>query len=503
MASPRRATRQLVTLIGPGGGGKTRLRSAARTASPSPAVCLVELAALTTRRSPEAVAAAIGVGLSPAGPARDLAGYLAHRGLLVLDNAEHVIEPLPASSPACSGRGRELPCSPPAARRWGSGEGVYGVPSLPIADAVRLFVERAGRGGAVIGRPTPTWWPRVRQLDGIPLAIELGRPTGSLTVRQIADRLDERFLLSRGHRPRSSAPDAAPVVEWSYELLDRRSGWSSTGCRYGRPFGPDAAAAVCAEPFPGQGPSCPARPARRRVARDREGDRYTLLETLRQYGAARLAERGEAGPVRDRHAATTSRWSGAVAAALHGRVGLGPGRPRGRAGPVRAALQWCSPRTATRNGSARPSPPTSDGRGTCGARWRGRSGYGPHRVTEHDRDRVRVLALYGAAVVSLGRRRHRQRVRLLQPHRRAGRHCGRCGPTPLAAWPRRCGPRATSTKRSRYERQAVTPFRRGRVAHLRAQHRRSWPDPSRPRRGRRGWSPARRGADHEPPRASG
>ena len=250
---------KLVTLTGPGGGGKTRLSlevAGSLVDSFADGVWLVELAALTDPTLvPEAVAAAIGVRAEPGRPLLEsLAGYLAHRRMLiVLDNAEHVID---AAAILVAGLLRSGTASAVLASSREAlgvpGERVYGVPSLPIADAVRLFVDRAAGTGAgtLTGEADAAAVVRVcEQLDGIPLAIELSAAlTGSLTVRQIADRLDERFLLlTRGNRtalPRHQT--LAACVEWSYELLtdDERLVFDRLSVMAG-PFGADAAAAVC------------------------------------------------------------------------------------------------------------------------------------------------------------------------------------------------------------------------------------------------------------------
>ncbi|MGH9116901.1 MAG: BTAD domain-containing putative transcriptional regulator [Acidimicrobiales bacterium] len=411
---------RLVTLTGPGGGGKTRLAvevAGSLVDGFGDGVWLVELAALSDPALvPDAVATAIGVRAEPGRPLVDsLAGYLAHRRmLLVLDNAEHVIDAAATLAAALlrSGAGSSVLATSREALGV-PGERVYVVPSLPTADAVQLFVDRAAGAGAgpFTGEAEAGAVVRIcEQLDGIPLAVELAAAlTGSLAVTQIADRLDERFLLlTRGNRaalPRHQT--LAACVQWSYELLtaDEQHVFDRLSVMTG-PFGADAAAVIC-----GDEPLAPSAvvPWLARLVDvslvTRDGDRYVLLETLRQYGADRLIERGEADAVRDRHAgyyrslverhepALYTAESSSALAILEAEQDQ-----------LRAALQWCFADDANRE------------RARVGVAIAGHLGWPWHmwgaleegriwlraalRVTEHDRDRDRVLVLYGAAMVS-------------------------------------------------------------------------------------------------------
>ncbi|MGH3313441.1 MAG: ATP-binding protein, partial [Streptomyces sp.] len=271
---------RLVTLTGPGGSGKTRLAeevaalgvSGPDTPYPDGA-WLIELASLNHPTAvPGAVLSALGrrgtavltgtLEPTPPGartavaePAHDatarLLEHCAHRRLLlVLDNCEHVIdaaahlaETLLAHSPGLTvlATSRE-PLGVP-------GETVRPVEPLPPVPAHRLFADRAAaaragfRTGSTSGSEvssaseahsasvsTSATDPAAvaeicRRLDGLPLAIELAAARlRSLTPRQIADRLDDRFrLLTSGSRtvlPRQQTLRA--VVDWSWDLLDER-----------------------------------------------------------------------------------------------------------------------------------------------------------------------------------------------------------------------------------------------------------------------------------------
>ncbi|WP_284740936.1 helix-turn-helix transcriptional regulator [Amycolatopsis sp. RTGN1] len=303
----RLAGGRLVTLAGPGGSGKTRLAAqvAAAAAGRWPdGVWWVELDAVSGRAEvAEQVAATLGVPVEPhAGAARTVATELRDRRvLLCLDNCEHVLDgvadlavELLRSCPevAVLTTSRE-PLDVP-------GETVWRVPPLAVEEAVALFVERAGAvrplftldtSSAVAVRSVCT------RLDGIPLAVELAAAwLGTLTPHQIDAGLDDRFaLLTRGPRgvPARQQTLAASIA-WSHDQLDdedrtvfRRLSVFAGG------FTLDAAGGPAVLPALG-----------RLVDKSlvlAENGRYRLLETLREYAAARLAEAGEADAVRDRH----------------------------------------------------------------------------------------------------------------------------------------------------------------------------------------------------------
>ncbi|MFG3001120.1 ATP-binding protein [Streptomyces sp. NPDC048340] len=339
------ARARLVTLLGPGGAGKTRLSQEAAEAHAAKAhteeggwpdgVWLVELAPVDGPADPEEVAeaalAALGAretklrGASAeelraltdrAGdePLGRLAEHCARRRLLLLlDNCEHVID-------AAAELAERLLTHCPGVQILATSREPLGVPGellrpvepLPDPVALRLL---ADRGAAARPGFTPDEDPAAaaeicRRLDGLPLAIELAAARlRLLTPRQIADRLDDRFrLLTTGARtsrtllPRQQTLRA--VVDWSWDLLDvpertvlRRLSVFAGGCDLA------AAEAVCAEDDGPEGDG----PAAWDVADvlgslvdkslvvaapgpDRSGMRYRLLETVAEYAAERLAE---------------------------------------------------------------------------------------------------------------------------------------------------------------------------------------------------------------------
>ncbi|MBI5087603.1 MAG: winged helix-turn-helix domain-containing protein, partial [Actinobacteria bacterium] len=232
------STQRLVTLVGAGGAGKTRLaiEIADRQGGRHPdGVWFVALDRLATGGD-VAAAVASGLGLSTADAAgqRDLGATtlldrlsdaVSERELLVvLDNCEHVIDAaahvaveLLAAAPGL----RVLATSREALRV--PGEVVWAVPPLELPDAMQLFVDRAQ--ATVSNAPVevdPTVAELCRRLDGMPLAIELtAARTNAFTLTQLVERLDDRFrLLTGGARtslPRQQTLRA--VTDWSYDLL--------------------------------------------------------------------------------------------------------------------------------------------------------------------------------------------------------------------------------------------------------------------------------------------
>jgi predicted ATPase/DNA-binding CsgD family transcriptional regulator len=327
------ASSRLVTLTGPGGGGKTRLalKSAARASALfADGVRFVELAPLSDPALiPQAVALALDVPEVENRPILTLLlNYLRARWLLlVLDNCEHLVA---AAAQLANTFLRHCPHLHILATSREPlnipGEAVWPVPSLSLpepgepasldtfeqADAVRLFVERAA---AVL--PTFTLTPQnatvvaqlCRRLDGIPLAIELAAVrVKMLRVEQIATRLDGSFnFLAGGSRtalPRHHT--LAALIDWSYDLLtpaeQRLLRWLAV---FAGGFTLDAVEAMCAGEDDGDGLELLAQLVNKSlvaiIRKPEQEARYHLLETIRQYGWARLDEAGETVPAQARH----------------------------------------------------------------------------------------------------------------------------------------------------------------------------------------------------------
>jgi predicted ATPase/DNA-binding CsgD family transcriptional regulator len=308
---------RLVTVTGPGGVGKTRLagevagRVAGRFAD---GVWLVELATVTDpARVPSAVAAVLGVRELPGVPVADsLAAVLARQQLLlVLDNCEHVIAAVAGLCGALLPAADDVRVLVTSREPVGvSGEARYRLPPLPLpapgdeaagSDAVALFADRARRVDvrfSLSGESGPVVARLVARLDGMPLAIELAAArVEALGVTQLLDRLDDRFgLLAGGDRLAAARHRSlAATVEWSYQLLSEQEQ---------RVF---RQVSVFPAPFTLEGAEAVAGAAAGLVtlrlvdcsllAPPRAGPdgraRYLMLDTLRGYGAGRLAECGE------------------------------------------------------------------------------------------------------------------------------------------------------------------------------------------------------------------
>ena len=323
---------RLVTIVGPGGVGKTRLAGeiAHRRRSEYPdGVWLAELAPLTDPGLlAQTVAAAMNVREQPGQPIADtLVSAVRHRELLlVLDNCEHLIEAAAELADVLLRSGPQLTVLATSREPLRiEGESVWTAPSLPVPphddhppealieyDAVRLFVERATaqRSFTLSYENSSSVAQLCRKLDGVPLAIELAAArVRTLTPSEITRRLDERFeLLTTGSRtalPRHRTLRAA--VDWSYHQLGgtERRVFDRLSVLPGS-FSLDAVEAVCA----GAGmPGAPLLDALAHlvdqslvIVQDHEGTaRYRLLETLREYGKARLVEAGDEYQVRAAH----------------------------------------------------------------------------------------------------------------------------------------------------------------------------------------------------------
>ncbi|MFB4293377.1 BTAD domain-containing putative transcriptional regulator [Nonomuraea sp. ATR24] len=302
---------RLVTLLGPGGAGKTRL--AVEVARPYGDVCLAALAPVAGGGAiPRTVLAALGVrenGLlgpvRPGGAADEtrLVQVIGERALLlVLDNCEHLVGEAAALAErllaACPGL-RVLATSREPLNV--TGEHLWPVRPLAPDDAVRLFADRASAvrpgfaAGEAVARICAT-------LDGLPLAIELAAArTRTHEPAELAGRLahDDRFrLLSRGSRTADARHRTLrAVVAWSWDLLT--AGEQAMARRLTVfPGGATASAAtrVCA--LPGAEELLDSLADKSFV--EVSGGRYRMLETIRAFCAEHLA--AEEPAVRRAHA---------------------------------------------------------------------------------------------------------------------------------------------------------------------------------------------------------
>ena len=326
------ARARLLTLVGVGGIGKTRLvlQVAADMLDDYPdGVWFVELAPIADESAvTHAVAKVLGVAEEAGSPLIDVVARWASdkRLLLVLDNCEHLVGACAAVAERLLREAADVKLLASSREPLRiSAEVIYPVPTLGVPEsgkreadatysrypAVRLFAERArtvlpsfdlhARNGRTIA-------DICRHLDGIPLAIELAAArVRAMPVETIAARLDDRFrLLTTGSRtalPRQQTLRA--LIDWSHDLLSLKEramlrrlsvfagGWTI-----------DGAEAVCS------GEGVDGRDVlelltglvdKSLVAVELDGGRYRLLETIRNYANEKLEAAEEESAVRERH----------------------------------------------------------------------------------------------------------------------------------------------------------------------------------------------------------
>ncbi len=390
---------RLVTLTGSGGSGKSRLALRAGTQASGRyggAVWLVQLAPIG---QPDLVVPTVAVALSAREePGQTLLDSIAARlrdteALLIVDNCEHVIE---ATADTIAALLRSCPrlriLATSQTRLDVPGEASWPVPPLTVpepeladpraaaeAESVRLFCDRAALarpGFTLTGANVAAVGEICRQLDGIPLAIELAAArVSALTVAQLAARLGNRFRLltggSRAGLPRHRTLEAA--IEWSHDLLSepeqvcfRRMAVFAGGCTI------DAVEAVCPDeslPLDVVFETVTALIDRSLLTtEERSGSmRYGMLESIHQYALGRLAAAGEATALRRRHMAWLLGFAGQADLA-------GPDQAawldllEAERDNFRVALEWSltppAPAPPQAPGGPRPGRPRAQPRGT-------------------------------------------------------------------------------------------------------------------------------------------
>ena len=370
-------TSRLVTLTGIGGSGKTRLAlEVAERAAPAHqhGVAWIDLASLSDPALlPRHVAAAMGFGESLDRSPLDVLVEMMRplSVLVVLDNCEHLVEACAALAHTLLAEARALRMLATSREALGvDGEVAWIVPPLSLpaspdpvtaegishSEAVQLFVSRAQAVRPAF-RLTDANAPSIsrvcKQLDGIPLAIELAAARlNVLPVEQIARRLDDVFGLLTT-RSRTASPrhrTLRDAIDWSHELLDakeqrlfRRLAVFVSG------FTLDAAEDICAGDGIGDREvldvlSALVDKSLVRAETSQDDARCSLLEPVRQYAAEKLLASGEASALRERHA----RYFVAMAERAEPEI-----RGGGRASPwmrrlerdhgnLRAVMEWCA-----------------------------------------------------------------------------------------------------------------------------------------------------------------
>ena len=286
----------VVTIVGTGGVGKTRLaiEVAREVAAEFPdGTWFVDLSPI---HSPDLVLPTIASTLGTTGSLEDHLGN--GRNLLLLDNLEQVAAAAPklaALTDSC--RGTVILATSREPLRVGA-EVEYLLQPLPETSAVQLFEERAApRQGSSNDAEIAEI---CRRLDGLPLAIELAAArTKLLDPAALLARLDRRLpILTSGSR---DAPERQrtleSTIEWSYDLLDdaERQLFARLSVFVGG-FSLDAAEAVCDAEL-----DVLASLVDKSLVRESLG-RLGLLETIREFATTKLADSGEAAQLRRRHA---------------------------------------------------------------------------------------------------------------------------------------------------------------------------------------------------------
>ena len=367
---------RLLTVTGPGGGGKTRLALAAAeqwaTAHPAVRVAWVSLATADgAALVAEQFAAAVGAG--GRSPEEWAAGVVESGALLVLDNCEHLIDAVVDLVGRLLGAAADLhilvtsraPLGVAGERRWPipplRTPGADERSDLLRYDAVRLFVDRARAvwpdfGGGVDNSDggadrDDEWGARVaaicRRLDGNPLAIELcAARTQLLGLSQIGAALDDagRLLVGRSRTAPLRHRSLWEALDWSHRLLsaDEARLFATLGVFAGAADLETVCAANgsdCLDTLTALVESSLVRPTAD-LAGAAEGRRFELADPVRQYARLRLRRSGRDAEVRNRHLCWYARRAAAASRSAGSEQSMWYARLRADLPDLRAALAW-------------------------------------------------------------------------------------------------------------------------------------------------------------------
>jgi predicted ATPase/transcriptional regulator with XRE-family HTH domain len=349
------ADARLVTLVGPGGIGKTRAALEVGVQEVdcwADGVWFVELAPVADAAL---VAGTLAMALGAVQQLNETAleTLLRHlkqkQVLLLLDNCEHLIDEVARIADMLLRECRQVKLLATSRELLRvSGERVYPMPSLDDSSAATLFEKRAHAVDPAFSRAdrdATIVADICRRLDGMPLAIELAAArVRTLALPQLSRKLDERFaILTGGNRtalPRQQTMQA--LIDWSYDLLTpREQRFFRRLAVFAGGWGLDAAAAVCGDPGEDAFDLLASLVDKSLVVAHGGGDerRYGLLESMRAYATQKLDESGERDAVARRHVAYVAELIDSL-------------RDRSRTSAretlsleienIRAALSWCA-----------------------------------------------------------------------------------------------------------------------------------------------------------------
>ncbi|MFY9885442.1 MAG: adenylate/guanylate cyclase domain-containing protein [Candidatus Cybelea sp.] len=344
----------LVTIVGAGGIGKTRLAfeiAAGLLNDYRDGVWFVDLSAIG---NPGLIAGTIlstlgGQRSSDADPLDDLIGHLQKcELLLVLDNSEHLVAEVAAIVAQVVARSSRVTVLATSRQPLDiSTERLYRLPSLDLDSAMRLFGDRARAANPafVLDEKAAVVEEICRRMDGIALAIELAAArVRTMSLENLVAHLELRLLAGgRDRRPRQQTMRA--LIDWSFDLLTEEEVRVLRRCAvFMHGFTLRMAAEVCAEEEPLLLDVLGSLVDKSLVVADARGDdqRYRLLEPIREYAWEKLAEAGELQATLSRHAIALA----AFARDAYDQWDRGPAtdwlsRLELELANLRAALRWC------------------------------------------------------------------------------------------------------------------------------------------------------------------